>query len=175
MNESFQKSPQAILTEEVVISFGSNVGNRELFIFSALKRLHGLVRKFRCSSLYESEPMYEIDQSAFINGVVCCTTQLEPAELLLELKNIEKEVGRIARFQNGPREIDLDIVLIGERKNDDVPRLPHPRAHERRFVLEPLAEICPHFVWPDGSLINDMLHRPEILSQKITKVCDAPL
>ncbi|EDO19077.1 hypothetical protein Kpol_2000p42 [Vanderwaltozyma polyspora DSM 70294] len=140
------------------LAFGSNVGDRFANINNALSLLqqNEKVNIEKVSSLFESEPMYFKDQSPFMNGCIEITTQLTPHELLELCKKIEyDELKRIKHFDNGPRSIDLDIVMYINDKgehiliNDETLVVPHPRMLERTFVLEPLCElISPTHIHP---------------------------
>ena len=135
------------------IAFGSNVGDRLLYIEQALRILapvHGDDHPITTSSLFESEPMYFKDQRPFLNGCIKMSTTLSPTALLALCKDIEyKELKRTKEFENGPRSIDLDIILYYDHSGNpvvmDTPALtiPHPRMLERTFVLEPLCELLP--------------------------------
>lgn len=133
------------MLKTVYLAFGSNLGDREREIATAIARLHSpeYVVK-RVSSIYETEPMYVKDQPEFLNVVAEMETALFPMRLLLRIGAIEKEMGRKRIVAKGPRNIDIDILLFG-RFVVDTPQLviPHPRMTERRFVLEPLAELAP--------------------------------
>lgn len=108
------------------------------------------------SSYYESEPAYYEDQDSFVNAVVLMRTGLPPRELLSYLHVIEDSLGRVRTIANGPRTCDLDIEDY-QMYVSDAPELmlPHPRALERDFVVKPLAELRPHFVFADGSRLDD--------------------
>jgi 2-amino-4-hydroxy-6-hydroxymethyldihydropteridine diphosphokinase len=103
----------------------------------------------RISSVWETSPVYVIDQDSFYNAVIEIDTPLEPEALLEVCKKVEEEVGRIPRSKWGPREIDIDVLwLLGEdgasvRVNSATLQVPHPRIGERRFVIEPLREVDP--------------------------------
>ena len=135
------------------LAFGSNVGDRVSNIklaFDALKRENEKIVILDQSSFFESEPMYFKDQEPFINGCIKIKTILSPHELLRVCKHIEYEVlGRVKHFDNGPRSIDLDIVLYQNADNepilinDEDLIIPHPRMLERSFVLEPLCQLLP--------------------------------
>ena len=138
MNEP-EASPSAVF-----IGVGGNIGPvRENFI-RALRSIEKYAHVAAVSSLYESEPVGPQDQPKFTNAVVKVETELSPFELLKRLKAIEKEIGRKKTRRWGPRVIDLDIIFYGNLViTTDSLVIPHPRAHERRFVLEPLLEIEP--------------------------------
>ncbi|MBM7841310.1 2-amino-4-hydroxy-6-hydroxymethyldihydropteridine diphosphokinase [Alkalihalobacillus xiaoxiensis] len=128
------------------LALGSNISDREAHLIKAVDalRAHHAIQVKRVSSLYETEPVGYIDQSAFINMVVQIETELNPVELLDVTQAIEVEVGRKQTFRNGPRIVDLDILLY-EQENIELNELqiPHPRMWDRAFVLIPLAEISP--------------------------------
>ncbi|MBC8231341.1 2-amino-4-hydroxy-6-hydroxymethyldihydropteridine diphosphokinase [bacterium] len=133
------------------ISFGSNLGNR----LKNIKRGLQLVSRNRSititkkSSLYETEPVGYENQGWFLNGVIEIETFVLPHKLLSLIKKVERIMGRKRRIRWGPREIDLDILLYNQRCVD-TPGLiiPHPRMHERSFVLVPLVEISPRVIHP---------------------------
>ncbi|KAL8717992.1 MAG: hypothetical protein Q9181_008249, partial [Wetmoreana brouardii] len=122
------------------LALGSNIGNRIGMIEQTCRELgrRGL-NVLRTSSIYETEPMYKVDQAPFINGVCEIDTALSPTELLHQLKDIEKTLGRVKTVENGPRTIDLDILIYGNQIiNEEGLQIPHPRISEREFVLRPL-------------------------------------
>ncbi|KAI9639960.1 trifunctional dihydropteroate synthetase [Ciborinia camelliae] len=127
------------------IALGSNLGDRVAWIEMACNKMseRGIKVK-RTSGLWETEPMYVLDQANFLNGACEVETTLEPLALLDELQSIENEMGREKIIDKGPRNIDLDILLYGNEVVDH-PRLqiPHPGMVEREFVLRPLAELIP--------------------------------
>lgn len=134
------------------LAFGSNIGDRLEYITTALDLLNKnpKVKVLNISSLFESEPMYFKDQSPFMNGCLEIKTLLSPQELLKFCKQIEyEELKRVKHFDNGPRCIDLDIILYLNSKGDHIMLntenliVPHPRMLERTFVLEPLCELIP--------------------------------
>jgi 2-amino-4-hydroxy-6-hydroxymethyldihydropteridine diphosphokinase len=134
----------------VYLSLGSNLGDRETNLRRARERLHAAgLRLLRESSLYETEPRDVPDQPWFLNQVIEAETSWFPRQLLSQLQRIERELGRKRGDPKGPRVIDLDILLFGEAVVT-APELeiPHPRLAERRFVLEPLAELAPDFRHP---------------------------
>ncbi|HEX4792612.1 MAG TPA: 2-amino-4-hydroxy-6-hydroxymethyldihydropteridine diphosphokinase [Humisphaera sp.] len=142
-------SPKAVVA---YIALGANLGDREANLREALKQLGETpgLRVDRASSLLENPAVGgPPDSPAFINMVATIQTTLRPEELLDRLLEIERHLGRERREKWGPRPIDLDLLLYGDQivKSEQL-TLPHPRMHERRFVLEPLAEIAPDLVHP---------------------------
>lgn len=162
----------------MAIAIGSNVGDAMDHIAQGIEQLQALISDIQCSGIYRTAPMYVTDQSDFLNGVMIGTTDLGPIELVAELKRIEREIGRTARYVNGPREIDLDLVVYGSlvlrSSGSPAIQVPHPRMHERKFVLQPLIE-C----WPDVSVpkldANEALRTKFVQSQYTERVCDAPV
>ena len=136
---------------DVYISFGSNIGDRFAHINQALHLLLEAdgVTRLQLSSLYETEPVGNRNQDWFLNGVVAIETHILPHPFLEFLKAIEKRIGREHRPRWGPREIDLDLLILGNQCVD-TPDLtvPHPEMHRRRFVLVPFVEIAPDVVHP---------------------------
>jgi len=128
------------------VGLGANLGDREATIRAAIAALPGVVA---VSELRETEPVGVTEQPAFLNGAVALETELPARELLESLFAVERELGRERRERWGPRTIDLDLLLYGGETVDE-PGLtvPHPRLHERRFALEPLAELDPELVVP---------------------------
>ena len=134
----------------VYLSLGSNVGDREENLRSAVGELDDPgFRVRRVSAIVESAPLYLTDQPAFLNVVVETETTLAPEDVLRRIEAVERNLGRQRVIPNGPRTIDIDIVLFGDVVMD-TPELtiPHPKMAERRFVLEPLAELAPALKHP---------------------------
>jgi 2-amino-4-hydroxy-6-hydroxymethyldihydropteridine diphosphokinase len=126
------------------IGLGSNLGDRQQHIYSAVESLHRhrAVSVQRCSSLYETAPVGLLDQPYFLNMVIAVQSSLRPSELLDLLLETEQRLGRVRDIRWGPRTIDLDLLLYGDvDQHDDHLELPHPRMKERAFVLIPLLEI----------------------------------
>ncbi len=163
----------------VAIAYGSNLGDRAGTIGRALAALAGLVRNVRASGLYETAPLYVEEQGLFLNGCLVGQTHLGPLALLRELKRVEAAIGRHARERNGPREIDLDLIAYGSLRlvssGERELVLPHPRVAERRFVLEPLAEIAPSLVLPGLGSVADALRAPQVQTQQVRRIGDAPV
>ncbi len=149
--------------ERVLIGLGSNQGDSVAICLAAIQCLadHPRVHLVKRSSFYRTAPLLVTDQPWFINSVVLFETDLHPKELLDLMLQIESDFGRIRQTRWGPRTLDLDLLAYGDRQFD-LPALtiPHPRLHERRFVLEPLLEIDPDWVHPTLKVAaRDLLHR----------------
>ena len=137
--------------ERVLIGLGSNQGDSVPICLAAIERLckHPRVRVLKTSSFYRTAPQLFPEQPWFINGVVLCETDLSPSEMLDLIHLIESDFGRDRQIRWGPRTLDLDLLAFGDHPVD-LPELtiPHPRLHQRRFVLEPLVEIDADWVHP---------------------------
>ena len=131
--------------ERVFVGLGANLGDAAATVRAALQALDEMpgTRCVARSSLYRSEPI-DAQGADYINAVAQVRTELSPAALLAELQAVEARFGRERPYRNAPRTLDLDLLLYGQRRIV-TPRLtvPHPRMHERAFVLAPLAEIAP--------------------------------
>ncbi len=141
--------------EQILIGFGSNLGDSVQVCLAAIERLsnHAHIRVLCRSSFYRTKPLMFVDQPWFINGVVLCETDLSPEDLLGVIHQIEKDFGRNRQVRWGPRTLDLDLLSFGDREISlSSLTIPHPRLHERRFVLEPLLEIAPEWVHPTLSI-----------------------
>jgi 2-amino-4-hydroxy-6-hydroxymethyldihydropteridine diphosphokinase len=128
----------------VYLSLGSNIDDRESHLRDAIGRLATEGRIVSVSSLYETEPVEYTDQAWFLNCAVALETTETPEQLMATLLRIEQQMGRQRIRKKGPRTIDIDVLLFGDRVVDS-PEVtsPHPTMSQRRFVLEPLAEIAP--------------------------------
>ncbi len=154
----------------IYLGLGSNLGDRYGLLQQAILKLSesGITVK-RNSSYWETEPVGYTDQPWFMNLIVEATTNLPPLRLLKTLKKIEASLGRTPTIQNGPREIDIDILLYDQEiLEGNALTIPHPRFHERRFVLEPLAELTPQLIHPKlGKSIRQLLRTaPQLLMRK---------
>lgn len=156
------------MKETVYIGFGSNVGDRVDFCDRAVTLLSLLPRSSLTgvSLLYETEPVRDGSdpgENWFLNGVVQLETDIAPHSLLSVLREIEQSLGRDQDNRSGPRTIDLDILFYGNRIIDEANlTVPHPRLHQRRFVLMPLSELDPLFVHPvKQQSVNYMLSKAE--------------
>jgi len=134
----------------VYLALGTNLGNRAANLKAARDALSPQMSIKAKSHVYETPPWGYADQPAFLNQVLKVETYLEPEALLKHLKRLEVALGRVQSFQNGPRLIDFDILFYDDLVID-TPELviPHPRLHERNFVLVPLNEIAPELVHPE--------------------------
>jgi 2-amino-4-hydroxy-6-hydroxymethyldihydropteridine diphosphokinase len=138
------------MAQRVYLALGSNMGERAENMARALDALGDRgVRVTRRSSLYETEPVEVVEQPWFVNRVVEAETDLAPQELIALALEIERWLGRERRVPRGPRSIDIDILLYGDRSiRSPGLEIPHPRMAARRFVLVPLAEIAPDLLHP---------------------------
>jgi 2-amino-4-hydroxy-6-hydroxymethyldihydropteridine diphosphokinase len=129
--------------ELIYLGLGSNLGDRRANLSAAVRAMAPDVRVRRGSRVYETEPWGYVEQAAFFNQVIEAETELDPLTLLRCVKAIEMRVGRKPSFRYGPREIDIDILLYGERviAEGDL-HIPHERLAERAFMLVPLAELA---------------------------------
>ncbi len=136
-------------SHRVLLGMGTNLGDRAGNLALALRHISARASVERVSGCYETEPVGYLDQPVFLNMACAVTTALAPRNLLVFLKGIEKEMGRTPTVRDGPRLIDIDILFYDDlvfTEGDLI--IPHPRLHERGFVLVPLAEIAPDHVHP---------------------------
>jgi 2-amino-4-hydroxy-6-hydroxymethyldihydropteridine diphosphokinase len=133
----------------VYLSLGSNIGDRETHLREAIQRLQLLGPVQSISSVYETEPVEFTDQAWFLNCAAALETSSTPTQLVQQLLEIERAMGRQRLQKKGPRTIDLDILLFGDEVVNTVAlTIPHPAMQYRRFVLEPLAEIASDAIHP---------------------------
>ena len=131
------------------LGLGSNVGNRREHIEYAIRALSRFGTVLARSPLIETEPVDCPSGGLFLNACVCLETALDPRELLAAALRIERDRGRRKSIRNGPRVIDIDLLLVGDIEIREAELLlPHPRMHERQFVLEPMTAIAPEIVHP---------------------------
>jgi len=145
----------------VAIAIGSNLGERESHLDFARSRLRALLSDLRASTSRETAPVgMPGDQRPFLNAALVGTTSMAPRELLTELLGIESDRGRERPFPGAARTLDLDLVLFGdEMLNEPGLIVPHPRFRDRKFVLEPLAEIAPGLRDPvTGKTVSELLN-----------------
>lgn len=144
------------------VALGSNLGSPEKQVAQALKALAGITdtRLIAVSRCYRSQAVGPGIQPDYINGVVHLETQLAPLALLATLQHIENSQQRKREQRWGPRTLDLDILLYGDCCIDlETLTIPHPRLHERNFVLYPLADLAPQLQLPDGKLLKNLLEQ----------------
>ncbi len=151
------KKPVALHT--IYLALGSNLGDRRSNLAAAIQRLRDIVKITAISSVYETEPVGYTDQPRFLNMVLTGLTALTPDTLLAYVKQLETTLGREPTFRNGPRTLDIDILLFDAlHMTQDNLAIPHPRLAERAFVLAPLAEIAPDVVEPvSGKTASQLL------------------
>jgi 2-amino-4-hydroxy-6-hydroxymethyldihydropteridine diphosphokinase len=143
------------------VGLGANLGDRENTLRAAVEALGGEegIEVVRVSTLRETEPVGVGEQPLYLNGVAGLETTLTARELLDRLLAVEQRFGRVrVPGEHGPRSLDLDLLLYGDEEIDE-PGLtvPHPRLHERSFVLEPLAEVAPTLVVPGRGTVESLL------------------
>lgn len=141
------------------LALGSNLGDRLVTLQQAVDALSAMPDTvvIRSSRVWETEPVGGPEQGAFLNAVIELETELDPLDLLAAVNLVEARLGRTREIRWGPRTIDIDIVLIDGRAVDE-PTLtvPHPRMHQRAFVVLPLLELLPDPVLPDGTRLLDV-------------------
>jgi 2-amino-4-hydroxy-6-hydroxymethyldihydropteridine diphosphokinase len=148
--------------DRVAIALGSNLGDRRAHLDFAVSRLRSSLAGLRVSRYYDTDPVgVSGPQPVYLNAAAVGDTTASARDILATLMAIERERGRERPFQNAARTLDLDLILFGNLVlNDEALTVPHPRFRERRFVLEPLAEIAPEMVDPvTGSTISELLTR----------------
>jgi 2-amino-4-hydroxy-6-hydroxymethyldihydropteridine diphosphokinase len=161
----------------VLLGLGSNVGDRPANLRHAAERISKELELLIASPVYETAPMYVTEQDPFLNAALLVRSELPPLRLLKLLKGIEDEVGRVAGQRFGPREIDIDLISYGSLryKFGDHLEVPHPRVVERRFVLQPLADIAPDATLPGLGVVTELLQRTNHQGDSVRKVSDAVL
>lgn len=143
---------------KAVIALGANIGNPQEQIEIALELLRQSIDVQKVSSVFTTKPVGNIDQPDFLNAVCLAESDLPAADLLSLLHGIEKALGRTREIHWGPRTLDLDLIQYGSILSySEELMLPHPRAHERRFVLEPWVEIEPDAILLTHGKISDLL------------------
>ena len=149
----------------VAVALGSNLGDRRAHLDFAVSRLESVLTELRVSRYHETDPVGVPDeQPAFLNGAAVGETAMTAREVLDALLTIERERGRERPFPGAARTLDLDLVLFGGLvSSDPILSVPHPRFRERRFVLEPLAELAPDLVDPvTGLRVAELLARIQL-------------
>jgi 2-amino-4-hydroxy-6-hydroxymethyldihydropteridine diphosphokinase len=138
------------VAETAYLSLGSNLGDRAANLRAALAQLDAAGKSLAVSGFYETQPVDAPDQPWFLNCVAAIETEKTPQELLHLALKIEAAMGRLRMRKKGPRNIDIDLVLFGDRVVDEPAlKIPHPAMRQRRFVLEPLVEIAPEVRHPE--------------------------
>lgn len=160
---------------KAILALGSNMGNSKENLDRAIAALGTLGTVQEVAPYILSKPEGYTAQADFVNTVLILETQLEPMPLLRALKKLEKDLGRTPTFPNGPRVIDLDILfyddkILFEDAADYTLFIPHPRLHEREFVLKPLSYILPDFVHPKLQEPVYMLYR-QLIKKKGLPTC----
>lgn len=161
---------------EVLIALGSNVGDCLGNLREATALLATRMTIQSASSVYETAPMYVENQPAFLNAAVLAITEMSPRALLDTLKELERQLGRERRQVNGPREIDLDLIAYGCLSYSFVDGkqvklvVPHPRVVERRFVLQPLADVAPNFLLPRIGIVKMLLDQTEQQRESVKRL-----
>ena len=153
------------------IALGANLQDPQAQVRAGFEALAMLpkTRLAAVSSLYRSGPVGYVEQPDFVNAVAKVETALEPRELLDALLAIERSHGRVRDFPNAPRTLDLDVILYDERAHDEEDlKIPHPRMHERAFVLVPLAELASDAIVPGHGRVRDLL--PGVDVGSVTKI-----
>ena len=145
---------------KAVISLGANIGNPEEQMQLAIAMLHEATDVVALSSIYKTEPVGGPEQPNYLNAICIAESDLPAADLLALLHGIEKTLGRERIERWGPRTIDLDLIQYGTiLSNAEELELPHPRAHERKFVLEPWFEIEPDAILLTHGKISELLEQ----------------
>jgi len=134
---------------KVVIALGSNLGDRHATLDGAVAALKQIISVTKVSTYIETDPVGGPEQPNYLNAVLIGESELEPTDLLMKMQAIELAAGRERLERWGARTLDLDLILAGDLEIDtEFLTLPHPRAHERRFVLDPWLEVDPQAILP---------------------------
>ena len=134
---------------QIFLALGSNIEDRKQHLDEAILLLREKITGVTIAPLYETKPRYFENQHNFLNTVLSGYTDLKPQELLQFTNTVQKKVGRVELFRNGPREIDIDILFFDNVVyKDEELEIPHPRLQERDFVLQPFSDINPDFSHP---------------------------
>lgn len=164
------------MSRRAFLGLGSNLGNRRRHLRAAIARLRAAesVNLVRASSVYETEPIGPVSQPRFLNMVVEIEVEDEVTsrDLLSLAKRIETDVGRTERERWGPREIDIDVLLVGDEQiHEEEIEVPHPRMWERAFVMVPLAELAPDLKGPRDETAAQIARRVQEEQGVHAKVC----
>ena len=135
---------------DVFLLLGTNLGEREIYLQQAVQHIVQEVGPvIKSSSVYETQSWGKTDEPDYLNQVILLQTELPPLALLTRVLHIESILGRVRKERWGARVIDIDVLFYGDQViNEPQLQVPHPRLHERRFTLEPLAEIAPELIHP---------------------------
>ncbi|GAA4340464.1 2-amino-4-hydroxy-6-hydroxymethyldihydropteridine diphosphokinase [Mucilaginibacter gynuensis] len=135
---------------DVFLLLGTNLGEREMYLQQAVQHIAEEVGAvIKLSSVYETQSWGKTDEPDYLNQVILLQTELPPLALLTRVLHIESILGRVRKERWGARVIDIDVLFYGDQViNEPQLQVPHPRLHERRFTLEPLAEIAPELIHP---------------------------
>ena len=148
---------------KVVIALGSNLGDRAENISKAVSELNKIIEVTHLSTIYETDPVGGPEQPDYLNAVLIGKSELDPADLLTKTLEIESALGRTREVRWGARTLDIDLIVAGDVvSNSEFLILPHPRAHERAFVLEPWLEIEPDAVLPGRGSVAALLSQLSI-------------
>ncbi|MGA1610211.1 MAG: 2-amino-4-hydroxy-6-hydroxymethyldihydropteridine diphosphokinase [Candidatus Nanopelagicaceae bacterium] len=144
--------------KKVVIAFGSNLGDRKEYIRRAIDLVGDDVVIEKISTIIETDPVGGPEQGRYLNGVLIGRSELHAAELMSRLLEIELALGRVRTIENGPRTIDLDLIdYDGIEMDTPLLTLPHPRAHQRYFVITPWAEVDPDAQLPGIGTLSEII------------------
>ena len=148
---------------KVVIALGSNLGDRAENISKAVSELNKIIEVTHLSTIYETDPVGGPEQPDYLNAVLIGESELNPVDLLTKTLEIENALGRTREVRWGARTLDIDLIVAGDIvSNTEFLTLPHPRAHERAFVLEPWLEIEPDAVLPGRGSVATLLSQLSI-------------
>jgi 2-amino-4-hydroxy-6-hydroxymethyldihydropteridine diphosphokinase len=143
---------------KTVISLGSNIGDRVANLNGAIEKLKGFIKIDKVSTFHDTDPVGGPEQPNFLNAVLIGDTNLDPHELLIKCLEVENEFGRTREIHWGPRTLDIDLISVGESViKSETLTLPHPLAHERKFVLEPWLEVDPNGELIGRGRVSDLL------------------
>jgi 2-amino-4-hydroxy-6-hydroxymethyldihydropteridine diphosphokinase len=144
-----------IMMKKVFLGLGGNLGDSQKILDQAVQEIKKICSDVVCSQYYVTAPVSPEPQPDYLNAVCKLNTNMSALELLKKLQNIEKKLGKIPKPKTAPRKIDIDILLFGtEKHNTTELEVPHPRWHERLFVLEPLLDLIEEVTLPCGKIIN---------------------
>lgn len=156
---------------QMAVGIGSNLGVREDHLRTAVVEMAACGRVVAVSPLYETAPIGDVDQDPFLNAVALLIVDRDPVDILATLQAIERAHGRKRNRRWGPRSLDLDVLLFGDRSvSEPGLTIPHPRMTDRRFVLQPLLDVWPEAALPDGTEVATFL--PEVADQRVSIFAD---